>query len=1030
MTENVNRPSTQPRPRMRAALAAVASASLVMLGTAVPLSATAAPAPDAPTNSYTAVGAFSGTVPDGVCAVETIATGGAGGRSAGGGGGVGANGAGARVTATFSVLPGQAFAGIVGGGGKQNSGRNGGAGGAGGGGVGGTAVTDHGGAGGGGRSSITLDGADLVVAGGGGGSGGGHSTTSDGFGGNAGLPTASGVFSGADGTAGKDADASIVAGGGQGGQTGAPGAGGVNSSSSSLNGLAGSGTNGGAGGADPNYDAGGGGGAGYLGGGGGASTTIREGDDGVTGVAGGGGGGGTSYVDADARPGSVASSAIGRQTGTGAGADGSVSLNWIECDYDLAVVKSFVIDTPASGTTNLAPVGSTVTWTVSVTNNGPDAMTRGDLLTLSDGVPGGPTEITAIGVTGGGNTELVSGAFTCDAAVGGAMPTELECSRAYQRIGSPASSTRGLDVGETFTVSYEQTVRAADIGSLSNTAAVTDRNPDDDDDSSTAIVTVVSAPSADDDFDLGNTIGDTVTVTVLANDDVDSTPATVQLLVGSTPTTSIEVPGEGTWTVVGNTVVFTPEDGFLTDPTPVTYRVTDANGLTASASVTVTYLPGAADDEDLDNTLGTEVTVDVLGNDTGEWDASSVVLVDPASGGARVTELTVTGEGRWSVDAVTGEVTFTPEDGFLGDPTPVQYEVTDVTGDTVGATVTVTYVPTADDDEDLGNEIGTEVSVDVLGNDAGDWDATTVVLIDPATDARVTELTIAGQGVWTVDETTGAVTFAPEEGFEGSPAPIDYEATDTTGDTVRATITVTYAPAASDDADHGNTLGDAVPVDVLANDSGELDPTTVKLIGDGGVRVTELTVEGEGVWTVDPTTGVVTFTPADGFTGNPTPVEYEVEDVIGQTTVAEIVVTYLPESSDDISTGNRPGTAVTVDILGNDYGVFDPSTARLVDPKTGDRVTTLTVAGQGTWTVDPTTGAVTFTPAAGFTGDPTPVEYEVEDLNGNLTSSLVVIRYLPPALASSGADLTPLAGGLAMLVVGLTLLGLRRRLAR
>jgi hypothetical protein len=37
-------------------------------------------------------------------------------------------------------------------------------------------------------------------------------------------------------------------------------------------------------------------------------------------------------------------------------------------------------------------------------------------------------------------------------------------------------------------------------------------------------------------------------------------------------------------------VTFTPLAGFTADPTPVPYRVTDVNGNTASANVTITYL--------------------------------------------------------------------------------------------------------------------------------------------------------------------------------------------------------------------------------------------------------------------------------------------------------------------------------------------------------------------------------------------------------------------------------------------------------
>ena len=226
-------------------------------------------------------------------------------------------------------------------------------------------------------------------------------------------------------------------------------------------------------------------------------------------------------------------------------------------------------------------------------------------------------------------------------------------------------------------------------------------------------------------------------------------------------------------------------------------------------------------------------------------------------------------------------------------------------------------------------------------------------------------LTVPGEGAWTVNPTTGALTFTPEAGFEGDPTPVDYEVTDTTGDTVGATITVTYVPAATDDTDAGNTIGDPVTVDVLANDTGDFDPSTVRVIDpDTGDYVTELVVDDEGKWTVDPSSGAITFTPEDGFTGDPTAVSYRVTDSTGDTVSADVTVTYLPQATSDSSTGNKVGEPVTVDVIGNDTGVFDPRTVRIITPGTGAPVTELIVPGEGTWTVDPDTGAITFTPRA------------------------------------------------------------------
>jgi LPXTG-motif cell wall-anchored protein len=147
------------------------------------------------------------------------------------------------------------------------------------------------------------------------------------------------------------------------------------------------------------------------------------------------------------------------------------------------------------------------------------------------------------------------------------------------------------------------------------------------------------------------------------------------------------------------------------------------------------------------------------------------------------------------------------------------------------------------------------------------------------------------------------------------------------------------------------------------------------------------------------------------------PVDYEVTDTTGDKVLATVTVTYLPVAVDD-------------EDLGNDRGAFDPSSARILDPA-GNLVLRLVVAGEGVWTVDQVTGAVTFTPETGFGKDPTPVTYQITDLNGNDTRSLVTIRYLPPMLPSTGTDVTPAWAAALLLLLGLGgLLWSRRRTAR
>ncbi len=443
-------------------------------------SSLAAPA-TAPTNfTSTTVGAIATTVPNGTCGASIVAVGAAGGSQTAGGTG-GRGGGAATINASFRLLPLQAVTGTIAQGGRAASA---GGTGAAAGGAGGTAPSGHRGAGGGGATAVTVGGVTLLTAGGGGGGGGAHTAAGQGGGGGSTGIGAGVVAVGNNGGAGEEVPAlTSLPGGGRGGAAAAGGAGGINLNNTALNGSAGGGIGtgtGGNGGPDPSFDAGGGGGGGYTGGGGGSSTV------GVNST-GAGGGGGSSFVRATAptvaAPAPTAiSGSTGAATAAGAvnGANGSIAINWVPCDYELAITKS-VSPTPVRA-------GEAAVWTVSVTNNGPDPMTRGDTITLTDTLPVGPNgaptpqfRVLSIATAGGTNTDMNSGAITCTGVtVGAAMPASTDCSRAYgapSAPGAPSGGTRGLNVGETLTITYEQVIsNRAPCGTITNTAATTDRS--------------------------------------------------------------------------------------------------------------------------------------------------------------------------------------------------------------------------------------------------------------------------------------------------------------------------------------------------------------------------------------------------------------------------------------------------------------------------------------------------------------------------------------------------------------------------
>lgn len=462
--------------------------ALVALATALgSVPAHANPAANAPSFSQTTAGVIVTTVPDGSCAAVTTTRGGAGASSGttAAFGGIGAPGA--IINARFQVLPGQNVTGAVGsGGGIGNTGStpNNGAGAANGGSGGNIPATGgHKGGGGGGSSALIIGGQKVVEAGGGGGGGAAHNNSpagNAGGGGFAGIAPGA-VAPGINGSNG--VDGTTIVQGGQGGAAAAGGAGGTNSAAAVQNGFAGLGIGtgtGGTGGVDPNFDSGGGGGGGYTGGGGGASTVNST-------RTGAGGGGGSSFVSATSPTVSATTptdvtGAAGPAPAAGSivGPTGLVTIDWVPCQYTLNLSKT-------ASVTNVNAGAKTV-WTIAVTNNGPDPMTKGDVVTLTDTLPTGPIgaptpqfRVLSIGTTGGSNSDMSSGAITCTGlTVGGTMPASTVCSRPYDAPtapGAPTGGTRGLNNGETLTITYEQVfANTAAAASVTNTATVNDRS--------------------------------------------------------------------------------------------------------------------------------------------------------------------------------------------------------------------------------------------------------------------------------------------------------------------------------------------------------------------------------------------------------------------------------------------------------------------------------------------------------------------------------------------------------------------------
>ena len=261
---------------------------------------------------------------------------------------------------------------------------------------------------------------------------------------------------------------------------------------------------------------------------------------------------------------------------------------------------------------------------------------------------------------------------------------------------------------------------------------------------------------------------------------------------------------------------------------------------------------------------------------------------------------------------------FNPVPDFNGPVTPINYEVTDINGETSAAMIDITIIPTpdAEDDSFVTNE-DTPVSVNPLTNDddgAGIASITVDAIPDPAEgvltyidDATGLPVAVAPGDVLSPFE-AASLEFTPEPDFNGPVTTIEYTLTDINGETSPAEITIEVTPTPDAEDDSFSTLaGEPVALDPLSNDDlgAGAQSVTINNVPDGATEGTLTYTDTDGnVVTVAPgdvltpeEAATLTFVPADGFSGTVPSIGYTVEDINGATTDAVIDITVLPTSS-------------------------------------------------------------------------------------------------------------------------------------
>ena len=439
-------------------------------------------------------------------------------------------------------------------------------------------------------------------------------------------------------------------------------------------------------------------------------------------------------------------------------------------------------------------------------------------------------------------------------------------------------------------------------------------------------------------------------------------------------------------------------------------------------------------------------------------------LVDPTTGlTTDATSVTVAGEGTYTINPTTGEVTFTPEPSFTGTAKGVEVTLSAPVGRnkdgkiqeeyiktaTAKYTPTVTPItvtPTNKVSEDIQNVPQTQTPTFDLSNDKT-AQITSKKLVDPATGqpTDATTVTVAGEGSYTIDPTTGAVTFTPEKDFVGTAQGVKVQATATVTNATGATSTITSEasytptvkaaaptakPATSKDIQGATQTGTPTFAGTTVQVNGQDKPVTIKansykLLDKDGNEVSGTTpayaADGTtviGNFSIDPATGTVTFTPTDkSYTGTVTPVKVQAESSNGikvDTTytpeIVPVTPTATPATSTDVQGATQTGKpefkggTVTVDGVEKTVAINETVPATFEDG-----TTTKTVPNVGTYTVAPD-GTVTFVPEKSFIGTAPAVTVVRVDMNGTKASATYTPTVTPVKPTAEDATSTDKQG--------------------
>ena len=505
------------------------------------------------------------------------------------------------------------------------------------------------------------------------------------------------------------------------------------------------------------------------------------------------------------------------------------------------------------------------------------------------------------------------------------------------------------------------------------------------------------------------------------------------------------VPGQGKYKVTAKgkdvNVEFVPEATFVGDADGITIRRTDTNGATTGwgkigkpivngegdngdqltliseqvtpegatekGSMDGRYIPhvmkreienGTEKSNDIQGAKQTKTPEfkDTAGNKITPSEEYPVKLVDPKTGKpTEETEIPATKDGKpigtYTITPATGEVVFTPNKDFTGEPDPVTVSFTgkvgvDKNGNPVTSTGTVTYqpkvkpvTPTAEGGETTkpqGETQEQEITftagkntvtyldkndnpVEVEKSVPMNPDAYTLLGEDgqPATEvpAKKPDGTVIGTYTLNVVDGVPTAVFTPtDKTYVGPVLPVTIQGEDENGTKATAKYTphITPVEPTAQEAESTAKQGDiqkGKPTFTPGSETSTMKPETLTLVDDSGNPVDTLPATDKngnkvGDYTVDKTTGEVIFTPTDkSYAGAVLPARVRMQDSNGtpaETNYTPNIVPVRPQGQPAESKapqgqtqeGTVSFTGGTVTVNGKEETVaIQEGTARLLD---------------------------------------------------------------------------------------------------